>query len=252
MKKLRRRERSAKRGARPVGVGAPDWTLTGMAGLAAVDELIGRLGIVEVLGRGIGPIKQRDRGLSGGQLLVGMATAQLVGQDCPDGMDRVRADGGSAWLTQAPVPPSRTAARLAGRFGPAQLTGIETALSELYTRWLRAVPAQVRAPLVLRDPTIDLDASDIEVYGPTKQGVGGTMRAPVRPGPPGSWARAELPLAADLIAGNTDVRPDAGGLLAWALASMPTQSAAGPGPGRRRVRPAPATSMPPRPTRPWS
>ena len=58
----------------------------------------------------------------------------------------------------------------------------------------------------------------------------------MRPGPPSSWARAELPLAADLIAGNTDVRPDAGGLLAWALASMPTQSAAGPGPGRRRVR----------------
>jgi len=26
--------------------------------------------------------------------------------------------------------------------------------------------------LVLRDPTIDLDASDIEVYGKTKQGVG--------------------------------------------------------------------------------
>jgi len=26
--------------------------------------------------------------------------------------------------------------------------------------------------LVLRDPTIELDASDIEVYGKTKQGVG--------------------------------------------------------------------------------
>jgi len=86
-----------------------------MAGLAAVDELIGRLGIVEVLGRGIGPIKQRDRGLSGGQLLVGMATAQLVGQDCPDGMDRVRADVGNALLVEAPVAPSRTAARLGPR-----------------------------------------------------------------------------------------------------------------------------------------
>jgi len=171
VRKLRRRERSAKRGARRVGVGAPDWTLTGMAGLAAVDELIGRLGIVEVLGRGIGPIKQRDRGLSGGQLLVGMATAQLVGQDCLDGMDRVRTDAAARcwskrqWRRVGPP-------RGSGRFGPAQLTGIETALSEVYTRWLQAVPAQVRAPLVLRDPTIDLDGSDIEVYGPTKQGVG--------------------------------------------------------------------------------
>ncbi len=49
VKKLRRRERSAKRGARRVRVGSPDWTLTGMAGLAAVDELIGRLGIVASL-----------------------------------------------------------------------------------------------------------------------------------------------------------------------------------------------------------
>ena len=96
---------------------------------------------MEVLGRGIGPIKQRDRGLSGGQLLVGMASAQLVGQDCLDGMDRVRAEGTSALLTQAPVAPTWTAAR----FGPAPLTGIEAALSEVYNRWLRAVPAQVRA-----------------------------------------------------------------------------------------------------------
>ena len=45
---------------------------------------------MEVLGRGIGPVKQRGRGLSGGQLLMGMATAQLAGQDCLAGMDRVR------------------------------------------------------------------------------------------------------------------------------------------------------------------
>jgi len=187
---------------------------------------------VEVLNRGTGPIKARDKGLSGGQLLMGMATAQLVGQDCLDGIDRVRADGGSALLIEAPVAPSRTAARLAGRFGPAQLTGIETALSEVYTRWLRVVPAQVRVPLVLRDPTIDLDASDIEVYGKTKQGVGWNY-AGVRSGRVhlASWAQAELPLAADLIAGNDDVRPDAGGLLARALKSMPTQVC-----GRPRVR----------------
>ncbi|MBA3309684.1 MAG: hypothetical protein H0U28_06430, partial [Nocardioidaceae bacterium] len=48
------------------------------------------------------------------------------------------------------------------------------------TRWLASVPAQVRTPLVLRHPTIDLDASDIEVYGRTKQQIGWTyagMRA---------------------------------------------------------------------------
>jgi len=232
VKNLRRHERSAKPCARRVGIGIPDPTLTGLAGLAAVDELIGRLGIVEVLNRGISPIKARDRGLTGGQLLVGMATAQLVGQDCLDGMDRVPADAGSALLIEAPVAPSRTAAPLAGRFGLAQLTGIESALSNFYTRWLGAVPAQVRAPWVLRDATIDLDASDNEVYSKTKQGVGWNY-AGVRSGRVhlASWAQAELPLAADLIAGNQDVRPDAGGLLARALASMPTQVC-----GRPRVR----------------
>ena len=54
MSKLRRNQRSAKRCARRVRIGQPDRTLTGLAGLAVVDELIGRLGIVEVLNRGIG------------------------------------------------------------------------------------------------------------------------------------------------------------------------------------------------------
>ena len=85
MSKLRRNQRAAKRCARRVGVGEPDRTLTGLAGLAAVDELVTRLGMVEVLNRGIGPIKERDRGLTGGQLLAGMATAQLVGRTASPG-----------------------------------------------------------------------------------------------------------------------------------------------------------------------
>ena len=103
---------------------------------------------------------------------------------------------------------------MARRFGSVQLAGIELALSNIYTRWLTVAPAAVRAPLVLRDPTIDLDASDIEVYGKTKQGVGWNY-AGVRCGRVhlASWAQAELPLAADLMAGNDDVRPGAGELL---------------------------------------
>ena len=65
---------------------------------------------------------------------------------------------------------STTAGRLAGLFGPDQLAGIETGLAAVYRRWLALVAASVRAPLVLRDPTIDLDASDIEVYERKKKG----------------------------------------------------------------------------------
>jgi len=51
---------------------------------------------------------------------------------------------------------------------PESFTGIVTGVMPACTRWLRVVPAHVRAPLVDRDPTIELDAGDIEVYGPTK------------------------------------------------------------------------------------
>jgi hypothetical protein len=215
-----------------VRFGLPDPSVTGLAGLVAVDELSCRLGLVAALDRGIGPIKARGRGLSGGQLLVGMATAQLVGQDCLAGMDRVRADPASALLHDAPVAPSTTAGRLAGCFGPQRLLGIEAGLSNVYSRWLALVPGSVRAALVTRDPTIDLDASDIEVYGRTKQGVGWNY-AGVRSGRVhlASWAKAELPLAMDLMAGNDDVRPKAVDLLRRALAALPAQVC-----GRPRVR----------------
>jgi hypothetical protein len=119
VKNIRPRKRKSKQVKRRVRIGAPDPSVTGLAGLVAVDEFIGRLAMVSELDRGIGPIKTRARGLTGGQLLLGMATAQLVGQDCLTGMDRVRADAGSALLTEAPVAPSTTAGRLAGCFGPA-------------------------------------------------------------------------------------------------------------------------------------
>jgi hypothetical protein len=229
---VRREKRKANQSRRRVRVGAADSSLTGLAGLAAVDELIAALGLVRKLDRGIGPVKQRARGLTGAQLLVGMATGQLVGQDCLAGLDRVRADAGSALLVQAPVPASTTAAGLAARFGSAQRAGIEAGLSQTYDRWLSLLPAAVRTALVLRDPTIDLDASDIEVYGGSKQNVGWSY-AGVRCGRMhlASWAQAELPLAADLLAGNDDVRPDAPGLLRRALASVPSQVC-----GRPRLR----------------
>jgi hypothetical protein len=218
------RKHKSKQPKRRVRIGAPDPTVTGLAGLVAVDELTAR-GLVAELDRGIGPIKARDRGLTGGQLLVGMATAQLAGQDHLVGMDRVRADPASTLLTTAPIAPiapSRTVGRLAGHFGPDRLRGIEAGLTHVYTRWLASVPASVRGPLVLRHPTIDLDATDIEVHGRTKQGVGWNY-AGVRSGRVhlASWAHAQLPLAMDLTAGNDDVRPHATDLLTRALQVLP-------------------------------
>ena len=229
MKTIRPRKHKSKQSKRRVRIGAPDPTVTGLAGLVAVDELSARLGLVDELDQGIGPIKARDRGLTGGQLLVGMATAQLAGQDHLVGMDRVRADPASMLLNEAPIAPSRTAARLAGRFDTDRLHGIEAGLAGVYERWLSLVPASVRGPLAVRHPTIDLDASDIEVHGRTKAGVGWNYTG-VRCGRVhlASWAHAQLPLAMDLMAGNDDVRPHASDLLARALKVLPTAVCARP------------------------
>jgi len=215
-----------------VRIGKPDASLTGLAGLALVDELVGALGVVGELDRAVGPIKARERGMTGGQLLVGMATGQLCGQDSLAGLDRVRADPASALLTHAPVPAATTAGQLAQRFDQVRLAGIETGLSAVYSRWLGVLPAQLRGRLVLTDPTIDLDATDIEVFGHAKQRIGWNY-AGVKSGRVhlASWAQADLPLAMDLLAGNDDVRPGAAGLLRRALSLLPAAVC-----GRPRVR----------------
>ena len=81
-----------------VQTGAPDRTLTANAGLAAVTGLCGRLGVIEALDAAIGPVKQRNRGYRAGELLTGIAAAQLAGEDFLTGLDRQRADAAGEQL----------------------------------------------------------------------------------------------------------------------------------------------------------
>ena len=110
-----------------VRAGAPDASLTANAGLAAVTELCGRLGVIEALDAAVGPIKQRDRGFGAGELLAGIAAAQLAGEDFLTGLDRQRADAAGQQITPVPGLASTTAAgwpagsprRSGGRWSPA-------------------------------------------------------------------------------------------------------------------------------------
>jgi hypothetical protein len=63
--RVRRVRRRPARRAR-VRVGAPDESLTRFSGLAAVTELVERLGVIKRLDAAVGPIKTRDRGSSAG------------------------------------------------------------------------------------------------------------------------------------------------------------------------------------------
>jgi hypothetical protein len=110
-----------------VRVGAPDRSLTGNAGLAAVTELCGRLGVIEALDEAVGPVKQRDRGFGAGEVLTGIAAAQLAGEDFLVGLDRQRADAAGQQLTPVPGVASTTAAGLARRITPAQWEAVSAA-----------------------------------------------------------------------------------------------------------------------------
>lgn len=108
-----------------VRVGAPDPSLTAVSGMAAISELCDQLGVVEALDTAVGPIKRRDRGFGAGELLVGLAAAQLAGEDFLVGLDRQRADVVGQMIAPVPGLASTTAAGLARRITDPQWIGVE-------------------------------------------------------------------------------------------------------------------------------
>ena len=126
--------REIRRLRRRVRVGAPDPSLTPVSGLAAVTELVDRLNMITLLDAAIGPIKTRDRGFTGGELLVGMATAQLAGEDFLVGLDRRRADVAGQVIAPVAGLGSTTAAGLARKFTDGQWHAVETGIGDIHTR----------------------------------------------------------------------------------------------------------------------
>jgi hypothetical protein len=195
--------------------------------MVAISELVDRLGVVESLDAAVGPIKIRERGFGPGQLLVGLAAAQLAGEDFLVGLDRQRADAAGQQLAPVPGLGSTTASGLARRFADEQWRAVETGLARATERMLALLPAERRDRLCAA-ATIDIDSTDVEVYGRKKRGVAYNYQGQ-RCGRPhvATWAETEIVLAAELLAGDVDPRPGAAGLLRRALAALPTQARAG-------------------------
>jgi Transposase DDE domain group 1 len=221
------RVREIRRLRRRVRIGAPDPSLTPVSGMAAVTELVDRLGMIKLLDAAIGPIKLRERGHTGGQLLVGIAAAQLAGEDFLVGLDRQRADAAGQVLAPVPGLATTTACGLARRLSAGQWAAVETGIGDIHAAVLAALPP-VRATALCAQVTIDLDTTDVEVYGRHKRGVAYNHQGQ-RVGRPhvASWAETATVLAADLLAGNEDPRRDAAQLLHRALAVLPAPARAG-------------------------
>ena len=222
------RIRGGKRRGRQARVGAPDAALTPNAGMAAVSELCGRLGVIGALDAAVGPVKQRDRGFGAGELLAGLAAAQLAGEDFLAGLDRQRADAAGQRLAPVPGLSSTTAAGLARRMTAGQWRLVEAGLAAVTGRMLSLLPAPRAAALAEGPVTIDLDATDVEVYGSKKRGVAYNHLGQ-RVGRPhvAAWAETEVVLAADLGSGTDDPRAGAPDLLHRALAGLPARARAG-------------------------
>ena len=217
---MRRIRRSRPR----VTLGPADPNLTPRAGLRLVAELDRILGVSATVDRHVGPTTARCRGLSAGQLVLAMAETMLAGGDFMIDLDYQRGDVAGAPLRAVPeIPASATFIGRAKRFDEKVFSGIEEATGELVGRWFAHLSDTSRAKLVALRPSIDLDPTDVEVYGTKKEGMA-FNHAGQRVGRPhpAIWAEAGVCLAADLGSGTSDPRPQAPSLIARAVAALPS------------------------------
>jgi len=223
-KKGTRRVKTIPKRRPPVTVGRDDPTLTPSAGLVLVAEVDRILGVAATIDAHVGRIKTRQQGLSAGELVVAMAETMLGGGDFMIDLDHLaRADeAGASLRAVAEAPASTTFIALAKRFDEVAVGDLETAVGVLVRRSFALLPKTRRDFLASKNPTLDLDPTDIEVYGSKKEGVAynyaGQRAGRVHPV---VWAETGVVVAAELGSGRDDPRPQAPSLIARAVAALP-------------------------------
>lgn len=187
-----------------MSIGAPDPSLTASGGLLAVAEVVRRVGLIEALDQAVPAFKSRRRGASAGEFLTALACAQLTGADHLVGLDHRRRDQVGEMFWPRPTPASSSVTGLARRIDEGGWSALRSATATVTARVLSMAPAPARKRLSASAPTIDLDATDIEVYGRKKQQVtynylgqrSGRVHA-------ASWAEAGVLVAAKLSDSRT-------------------------------------------------
>jgi len=184
---------------------ADDPSLTPFAGLAIPGELVRSLRLMELIDAELAavdrvtPVKQRRRGLSPGGLTVALAECQLVGGDCFDDVERVRADRAGALLRAvAEAPSAPTARQLAYRFRPAHIRAIERAQARVGNELDCLLGREAS-----EDVTFDLDATETKVFGRKKRGAGRSRHGHLAYNSyTVTWAQRGRALTSELRAGN--------------------------------------------------
>lgn len=184
---------------------ADDPSLTPYAGLAISGELARSLRLVELVDAElcavdrVTPVKRRRRGLSAGGLVVALAESQLVGGDCFDDVERVRADRAGALLRAvAQTPSAPTARQLAYRFAPSHIRAIERAQARVGNT-LDLMLGREAGEAV----TLDLDGTESVVHGRRKQGTGRSRSGQLAYNSfVVTWAQRGRALSSELKGGN--------------------------------------------------
>jgi hypothetical protein len=190
-----------------ITVRADERSLTPYAGLAVSGELARRVGLAELIDgelaveRRARPVKLRRRGLSPGELVVSLAECQLVGGSFFDHVEDVRADRAGAGLRAVAEMPSAPAAlQNAKRFRRCHVQRIERAIARAGQRLDRALGRDPGEPV-----TIDLDATQVTVYGQRKQGAARSRHGHMSYAPHVAfWAQRGRALTSELVGGNRE------------------------------------------------
>jgi Transposase DDE domain group 1 len=132
-----------------VEVAASTQQLTAHAGMMLVRELVGRLGVAELLDRVT--VKKRRRGYSPAQAILGLCETLIAGGECLDDVALLRADAAQELLRGHGLPEPTTLGRFLRRFSLGHLAQLNLALDQLFER----VNTLVEREAV----TLDLDAS---------------------------------------------------------------------------------------------
>ena len=190
-----------------IEVRADDPSLTGHGGLVVIGDLADRLGLLELIDGEIArerrarPVKTRRRGASPGELVVSLAECQLVGGSFFDHLEDQRADtAGAALRAVAEVPSAPAALQHAKRFRRVHCQRVERAMAQAGERLDRALDRDQSEPV-----TVDLDATQITVYGRRKQGAARCRTGEMSYAPHiAYWSQRGRPLTAELVGGNQE------------------------------------------------